>query len=55
LTGASNVLVISAGEGTLRRAMRPVYASAIQEHLGAHVSQAEAEQLMRLLSKLALP
>jgi hypothetical protein len=35
--------------------MLPVYASAIQAHLGAHVSQAQAEQLVRLLSKLGLP
>jgi DNA-binding MarR family transcriptional regulator len=55
LDGRNNVLVISARGRALRRAMWPVYASAIQEHLGAHLSQAEAEQLVRLLSKLALP
>ena len=55
LDGRNNVLVISAKGRALRRAMWPVYASAIQEHLGAHLSQAEAEQLVLLLSKLALP
>jgi DNA-binding MarR family transcriptional regulator len=55
LDGRNNVLVISARGRALRRAMWPVYASAIQEHLGAHLSQAEAEQLVRLLDKLALP
>jgi DNA-binding MarR family transcriptional regulator len=54
LDGRNNVLVISAKGRALRRAMWPVYASAIQEHLGARLSQAEAEQLVRLLSKLAL-
>jgi DNA-binding MarR family transcriptional regulator len=53
LDGRNNVLVISAKGRALRRAMWPVYASAIQEHLGAHLSEAEAEQLVGLLSKLA--
>jgi DNA-binding MarR family transcriptional regulator len=52
LDGRNNVLVISAKGRALRRAMWPVYASAIQEHLGAHLSQAEAEQLLQLLSRL---
>jgi hypothetical protein len=34
----------------LRRAMWPVYARAIEEHFGAHLTQAEAEQLARLLT-----
>lgn len=55
LDGRNNVLVISARGRALRRAMWPVYASAIQEHLGAHLSQAEAEQLVQLLTKLSLP
>jgi DNA-binding MarR family transcriptional regulator len=55
LDGRNNVLVISAKGRALRRAMWPVYASAIQEHLGAHLTQAEAEQLVRVLSRLALP
>jgi DNA-binding MarR family transcriptional regulator len=52
LDGRNNVLVISDKGRALRRAMWPVYASAIQEHLGARLSQAEAEQLVQLLSKL---
>ena len=32
--------------------MWPVYAAAIEEHFGAHLSQAEAEQLARLLAKV---
>jgi DNA-binding MarR family transcriptional regulator len=55
LDARNNILVISAKGRALRRAMWPVYASAIQEHLGAHLSQAEAEQLLQLLSKLAVP
>ena len=55
LDGRNNVLVISTRGRALRRAMWPVYASAIQEHLGAQLSQAEAEQLVGLLSKLARP
>jgi DNA-binding MarR family transcriptional regulator len=54
LDGRNNVLVISAKGRALRRAMWPVYASAIQEYFGAHLSQAEAEQLVRLSSKLML-
>jgi DNA-binding MarR family transcriptional regulator len=54
LDGRNNVLVISAKGRALRRAMWPVYASAIQQHLGACLSQVEAEQLVRLLSKLPL-
>ena len=33
-------------------AMWPVYAAAIEEHFGARLSQAEAEQLARLLAKV---
>jgi DNA-binding MarR family transcriptional regulator len=55
LDARNNILVISAKGRALRRAMWPVYASVIQEHLGVHLSQAEAEQLVRLLGKLALP
>ncbi len=54
LDGRNNVLVITSKGRALRRAMRPVYASAVQEHLGARLSQAIAEQLLRVLSKLAL-
>ncbi len=52
LDGRNNVLVITAKGRALRRAMWPVYARAIEEHFGAHLTQAEAEQLARLLTKL---
>jgi DNA-binding MarR family transcriptional regulator len=50
----NNVLVITAKGRELRRAMWPVYADAIEQHFGARLSQAEAEQLARLLAK-AMP
>ena len=53
LDGRNNVLVITAKGRALRRAMWPVYAAAIEEHFGARLSQAEAEQLARLLAKSA--
>ena len=52
IDGRNNVLVITAKGRALRRAMWPVYAAAIEAHFGAHLSQAEAEQLVRLLGKL---
>ena len=52
IDGRNNVLVITAKGKALRRAMWPVYAAAIEEHFGAHLSQAEAEQLARLLAKV---
>ena len=52
IDGRNNVLVITAKGRALRRAMWPVYARAIEEHFGAHLTQAEAEQLARLLTKL---
>jgi DNA-binding MarR family transcriptional regulator len=52
LDGRNNVLLITAKGRALRRAMWPVYASAIEQHFGARLSQAEAEQLARLLGKL---
>lgn len=55
LDGRNNVLVISAKGRALRRAMWPVYASVVEEHLGAHLSGAEAELLVRLLSKVVPP
>ena len=51
--GRNNVLVITPEGRALRRAMWPAYAAAIEEHLGARLTQAEAEQLARLLGKLA--
>src|SRR5262245_11111781 len=50
--GRSNDLVITAKGREVRRAMWPIYAAAIEEHFGARLSQAEAEQLARLLSKV---
>jgi DNA-binding MarR family transcriptional regulator len=55
LDGRNKVLVITAKGRALRRAMWPVYATAIEQHFGAHLSQAEAEQLARLLAKLVQP
>jgi len=52
LDGRNNVLVITTKGRTVRRQMWPVYAKAIEEHFGARLSQAEAEQLARLLWKL---
>ena len=52
LDGRNNVLVITAKGRALRRAMWPVYAAAIEQHFGARLNQAEAEQLARLLGKL---
>jgi DNA-binding MarR family transcriptional regulator len=55
LDGRNNVLVITAKGRALRRRMWPIYAAAIEAHVGAHLTQAEAEQLARLLGKLARP
>lgn len=52
LDGRNNVLLITAKGRALRRSMWPVYAAAIEAHVGAHLSQAEAAQLARLLAKL---
>lgn len=51
--GRNNVVVITAKGRALRRAMWPVYAAAVEEHFGARLSQAEAEQLAHLLAKVA--
>ncbi len=53
IDGRNNVLIITAKGRTLRRAMWPLYAEAIEEQFGTRLSSAEAEQLVRLLSKLA--
>ena len=50
--GRNNVLVITAKGRALRRAMWPVYSAAIEQHFGARLIQAEAEQLARLLAKV---
>jgi DNA-binding MarR family transcriptional regulator len=52
LDGRSNVLAITTKGRDVRRAMWPIYASAIEQHFGARLSQAEAEQLARLLAKV---
>jgi DNA-binding MarR family transcriptional regulator len=51
--GRNNVVVITAKGRALRRAMWPLYAAAIDEHFGSHLTQAEAEQLAQLLAKIA--
>ena len=51
--GRNNVVVITAKGRALRRAMLPVYSAAVEEHFGARLSQEEAEQLVRLLGKVA--
>jgi DNA-binding MarR family transcriptional regulator len=53
LDGRNNVVLITAKGRALRRAMSPVYAAAVEEHFGALLSQDEAEQLVRLLGKVA--
>jgi DNA-binding MarR family transcriptional regulator len=53
LDGRNNVLVITAKGRALRRAMWPTYAGALAEHFSARLSQAEAEQLVQLMGKLA--
>ena len=53
--GRNNVLLITAKGRALRRSMWPVYAAAIEAHFGAHLSEADAEQLARLLGKLVRP
>jgi DNA-binding MarR family transcriptional regulator len=50
--GRNNVLVITAKGRALRRSMWPVYASALEQHIGSYLSRAEAEQLAALLAKL---
>jgi DNA-binding MarR family transcriptional regulator len=52
LDGRNNVLVITSKGRALRRAMWPVYAAAIEAHFGSHLTQAEAEQLSALLTKI---
>ena len=52
LDGRSNVLVITARGREVRRAMWPIYAGAIEQHFGARLSHAEAEQLAKLLAKV---
>jgi DNA-binding MarR family transcriptional regulator len=55
IDGRNNVLLITTKGRALRRAMSPIYSAAIEEHFGARLSQAEAEQLGRLLDKLVRP
>ena len=50
--GRNNVVVITSKGRALRRAMWPVYAAAIEEQFAARLTQAEAEQLAKLLTKV---
>jgi DNA-binding MarR family transcriptional regulator len=50
--GRNNVLRITTKGRALRRQMWPAYAAAIEEHFGARLSAAEAQQLAALLGKL---
>jgi DNA-binding MarR family transcriptional regulator len=50
--GRNNVVVITAKGRALRRAMWPVYAATIEDQFGARLTQAEAEQLAKLLTKV---
>ena len=51
--GRNNVVVITPKGRALRRAMWPVYAAAIEEQFGTRLDQAEAEELVQLLTKIA--
>jgi len=53
IDGRNNVLVITAKGRALRRAMWPTYAAVLEKHFAQRLNQAEAEQLVRLLSKVA--
>lgn len=53
IDGRNNVLLITAKGRSLRRSMWPVYAAAIEAHFGARLSEFEAQQLSRLLDKVA--
>ncbi|MEZ5924543.1 MAG: MarR family winged helix-turn-helix transcriptional regulator [Hyphomicrobiaceae bacterium] len=53
--GRSNLLVITEKGRELRRRMWPVYASAIEAHLGSRLSCEEARQLADLLGRLVSP
>ncbi len=50
--GRSNLLVITDKGRELRQRMWPVYAEAIETHLGRHFSDGEAERLAQLLVRL---
>ncbi|HJZ31786.1 MAG TPA: MarR family transcriptional regulator [Hyphomicrobiaceae bacterium] len=52
LDGRNNVLCITSKGRALRRSMWPIYAAAIEQHLGSRLTRAEAEQLAALLAKL---
>ena len=55
LDGRNNVVVITAKGRALRRTMWPVYAAAVGEHFGSCFTEGEAEELTRLLTKVAPP
>lgn len=52
MDGRNNVVVITPKGRSLCHRMGPVYASAVDDHLGRILSPAEAEQLRTLLDKL---
>jgi DNA-binding MarR family transcriptional regulator len=53
LDGRNNVVAITGKGRALRCAMWPVYAAAVEQHFGSRLTEAEAEQLARLLAKIA--
>jgi len=52
LDGRGQVLTITKAGRTLRRQMWPVYAAAIEDAVGRHLSEAEAGSLSDLLARL---
>lgn len=52
--GRGQVVLITEAGRNLRRRMWPVYAAAIANAVGKHLSEPEATQLAKLLSKLAV-
>lgn len=52
LDGRNNVVVITDKGRALRRSMAPVYAAAVEAHVGARLTADEAAQLRALLGKL---
>ena len=52
LDARHNVVVITDKGKELRNAMGPIYAAAVEEHFGARLTPAEAQQLSGLLAKL---
>lgn len=53
--GRGQIIAITQTGRTMRRRMWPVYGRAIERAVGAHLSEGEAEALVRLLGKLSEP